>query len=313
MNQILRIFVALLLAGLNSPAAFAQTALDQYSAAGDMAYEAGELEAAEVDYEAALKLAESAGLEDARLVSALRKLGTAYYMSGKFASAEKVFCRALTIDQRMFGENSIDIVDDLNNLIRCLRRQERWLAAEPLIKRALDIRRRSLGEDDRLTANSWLDLAVNYDRQGKLEEAEPGYRMALSIRRKLFGPEHYLLIPALQRYSVLLRKLNRDPEAAELEAVLWQARRKNGLEGATSGAQGLPPARDNAPSLQQELPGVTSAGSQARQAAGTAAASMAAPAATSEPAQGFGQPATFSNPGVPPLLPAGSESSLIPQ
>ena len=56
--------------------------------------------------------------------------------------------------------------------------------------------------------------------QGKYEQAEPLYQRALAIREQALGPEHPETLKTLQNYANLLRKVERDQEAAALEAQI---------------------------------------------------------------------------------------------
>jgi hypothetical protein len=57
-----------------------------------------------------------------------------------------------------------------------------------------------------------------YVAQGKYTDAEPLYQRSLAIVEKAFGPEDRTVILGLKRYAVLLRKMDRGREAAEIEA-----------------------------------------------------------------------------------------------
>ena len=82
-------------------------------------------------------------------------------------------------------------------------------------------------------ATSLNNLAVLYRAQGKYAEAEPLYRRALAIKEKALGPEHPSVATVLANYAALLRKTNRDNEAAKLEACAKAIRAKHG-QGAES-------------------------------------------------------------------------------
>ena len=58
---------------------------------------------------------------------------------------------------------------------------------------------------------------ARYQAQGKYAEAEPHYQRALAISEKALGPEHPNVARILENYADLLRKLDRNAEAEELE------------------------------------------------------------------------------------------------
>ncbi len=61
-------------------------------------------------------------------------------------------------------------------------------------------------------------MATLYRFQGKYAEAEPLYIRSLAIREKALGVEHLNVAISLENYADLLRKTNRNDEAAKLEA-----------------------------------------------------------------------------------------------
>ena len=67
-------------------------------------------------------------------------------------------------------------------------------------------------------ATSLNNLAEFYRAQGQYAEAEPLFRRSLAIMEKALGPEHPHVAACLENYAGLLRKTNRQSEAAKLEA-----------------------------------------------------------------------------------------------
>ena len=71
------------------------------------------------------------------------------------------------------------------------------------------------------------NVAELYRTQGKYVEAVPLFKRALAIREKALGPEHPHVAQSLENYPDLLRKTNREAEAAELEARAKAIRAKH--------------------------------------------------------------------------------------
>ena len=67
-------------------------------------------------------------------------------------------------------------------------------------------------------AASLNGLAFLYSAQGKYAEAEPLFKRSLAILEKALGPEHPNVATSLENWAKLLRQINRDAEAAKLEA-----------------------------------------------------------------------------------------------
>ena len=86
------------------------------------------------------------------------------------------------------------------------------------------------GEQDARLADSLNYLASLYQDQGNYAQAEPLYRRALAIAEKALGSEHPNVATTLENYAELLRKTNRDGEAANLEARAQAIRAKHAQE-----------------------------------------------------------------------------------
>ena len=75
---------------------------------------------------------------------------------------------------------------------------------------------------------SLYGLALLYSSQGKYAEAEPLYKRILAIVEKTSGAGHPMVAVVLEYYARLLRKMNREAEAADLESRAKEIRAKAG-------------------------------------------------------------------------------------
>jgi tetratricopeptide (TPR) repeat protein len=78
--------------------------------------------------------------------------------------------------------------------------------------------------------NSLNKLAVLYKVQGRYDEAEPLYKRDLAITEKALGPDHPHVATTLENYALLLRQIERDAEAAKMEARAKAIRAKHAEE-----------------------------------------------------------------------------------
>ena len=62
------------------------------------------------------------------------------------------------------------------------------------------------------------DLAALYSNQGKYAQAEPLLESSLAINEKTFGSDDLIVAQSLEDLAALLKKTNREAEAAKLEA-----------------------------------------------------------------------------------------------
>jgi Tfp pilus assembly protein PilF len=82
------------------------------------------------------------------------------YIQGDLAAAQRLFERALTIDERVYGSDHPEVATDLNNLGTTLMAQGDTDAARSLLKRALLIQERMLGPEHPTTEMVRKNLAA---------------------------------------------------------------------------------------------------------------------------------------------------------
>src|SRR5438045_3074851 len=128
-----------ILTALTHPTLAAPDPWQQSSDAAAKAFAAGDYTQAETLFTAALKLAQQATLEAARLAISLQNLADTYRAQGKRQPAEPVYQKAILIREKVLGANHPDLVPSLTGLAKCYRGQRKFDAAEPLYKRAVSI------------------------------------------------------------------------------------------------------------------------------------------------------------------------------
>ena len=192
-------------------------------------YDLGKYAEAEALYQRVLRIDEKTlGPEHPSVALDLHNLAILYDRQGKYGEAEPLYKRALAIQEKNLGSENPDVALTLNRLAQLYVTQERYVEAEPLVTRALAISERALGLDHPNVATGLHTLAMLYSAQGQYAEAEPLYRRTLTIQEKVLGREHPLLAALLEDYATLLRKINRETEAAEMDvrAKAIRARRR---------------------------------------------------------------------------------------
>jgi len=190
----------------------------KHLAAGAKAHQEGRYSDAVNSFQVAAKDAEAFGPQDPRLAISLNNLAELYRLQGKYAEAEPLYKRSLAIREKALGPAHPDVANSLNNLALLYRLRGMYAEAEPLSKRSLAIYEKALGPEHPHVAISLNNLAGLYHQQGKYNEAEPVYKRLLAIVEKALGPEHPNVIMSLDNYAMVLRKTNREVEAARMEA-----------------------------------------------------------------------------------------------
>lgn len=143
--------------------------------------------------------------------------GVHAYLHGDYATAERHLWAALRTAEGI-GPEDPRLALSLNNLALVYHAQGRYDEAEPMYQRAITITERALGPDHPNLAASLGNLAELYRTQKKYVEAEPLYREAVFIWEQALGLYDLQVALWLEDCAGVLRKLNRNQEAAEMEA-----------------------------------------------------------------------------------------------
>jgi hypothetical protein len=87
---------------------------------------------------------------------------------GRYADAEALLKRSLTVKEKALGTNHPEVAALLNDLALLYSVQHRYAEAEPLFKRSLAIRETVFGPDHPDVAASLTNLALFYGRSRPL-------------------------------------------------------------------------------------------------------------------------------------------------
>lgn len=181
----------------------------------------GDRPQATVQYTRALSCREeSLGPHHPEVAKRLNILGGLYRDQGQYAQAEPLMKRALTIREKALAGDHPDVATSLDCLAELYYAQALYAQAEPLLKRAFAIREKVLASDHPDLTNSLYCLATLYAAQGLYAQAEPLMRrtvQALLRVRGAKGDQLAQLQGTIDRYSDLLKKMGRSPEAVQGE------------------------------------------------------------------------------------------------
>lgn len=183
---------------------------------------------AEELYLRALMIREStSGSDHSHVAYIINSLAEVYQAQGKYQEAEPLIRRSLAIRKQSLGHEHPYVAYSLSNLAENYFLQEDFAQAELHFKEALAIREHVLGSDHPQTASAVHNLAKLYAVQGQYVEAESLYSKALVIREQSLGPEHPDVATSLEHYAILMRKMNREDLACELEVRAKAIRAKH--------------------------------------------------------------------------------------
>jgi len=118
------------------------------------------------------------------------ELSVLRWYQGKYAEAEPLVMRGLTIKRYLLAESHPDTIGNLNNLASLYAKLGRYKEAEPLFTEILETHRKALPEEPAIIAMSLNNLAGLYQEQGLYDKAEPLHQEALAISRQLLPINH---------------------------------------------------------------------------------------------------------------------------
>lgn len=160
----------------------------------------------------AARLIEEYGFEFDEAARLLNQAGTYCCERARYAEAEQLLARALSICEKALGPDHPDVATSLNNLANLYHNQGKYSEAKPLHVRSLSIREKVFEPDHPDVALSLNNLARLYDNQGKYAEAEPLYVRSLGIHEKALGPDHPISSIIRENYAALLSKMRAQTE-----------------------------------------------------------------------------------------------------
>lgn len=184
--------------------------------AGTEALKQRRYEEAERQFEEALKQAENFDPRDPRLLTSIDYLATAYLLQKKYAEAEALYRRALSLQEAVYGPEHLVVADRLMRLSDLYSQPERGSEAEPLLLRALEIKEKNLGADNPSVAFTLINLAYRYGLSGRDAEAEPLNRRGLAILEKTYGTDASILNAGLTYLAAIRLRQGRYDEAEAL-------------------------------------------------------------------------------------------------
>jgi non-specific serine/threonine protein kinase/serine/threonine-protein kinase len=174
----------------------------------------------------ALGIRETAlGSDHPSVARTLNSLAIIYTLQEKTDSAETLYRRSLAQKEQTLGPDHPDVANTVDNLAILFARQSQFEEAIPLFERALTIRLGALSADHISIGQSHNNLGLAYRGAGRLPESEAAFQKALEVYRAALSPTHPQLAGTLENYAALLRLLQREGEAEEMEAEAERVRR----------------------------------------------------------------------------------------
>jgi tetratricopeptide (TPR) repeat protein len=147
------------------------------------------------------------------LGASLNNLAELYRVTRRYAEAELLYARSISIKEEQLGANHPSTATSLNNLASLYESIGKYAEAEPLYLRSLAISEEHNHPD---TAIILINLAGLYRLIGRYSEAEPLYVRSLAISEEQLGNNHPDTATILINLAGLYRSMGRYAEAEPL-------------------------------------------------------------------------------------------------
>jgi eukaryotic-like serine/threonine-protein kinase len=131
-------------------------------------------------------------------------MGRTYERLGVPDKARPLLQEALALKRGVFGSESAQVAESLNDLGALQREKGDRRAAEPLLVEALAVRRKVLGSENKDVAETLVELGRVYEDDGQDARAEPLLREALAIRLKVLGEVDHDTAASMNELALLL-------------------------------------------------------------------------------------------------------------
>jgi tetratricopeptide (TPR) repeat protein len=155
-----------------------------------------------------------------------------FYKQRRFAAAEPLYKKIISIDETTLGPEYPATGYDVNNLALLYLSEGRIKEATPLLERALHIFQKNYGQDNLAVVRCQANLASVYTHAGQFESAKTLLDVALSSSNKLLGENSFESGSILNKLGYLFYKQGQFEQASG-----YFAKAVKTLQG-TSGASG---------------------------------------------------------------------------
>jgi CHAT domain-containing protein len=132
---------------------------------------------------------------------------------GRYAEAEELYRKVLTIRRDILGEDYPETAIGYNGLGSSLMNQAKYPEAEPQFQRAVSIKQNLFGENHPSTALGYNQLAMVFEYQGRYADAEKMFRRSLATRLRVLGESDPQTAGSYNSFAAHLNNLGRHAEA----------------------------------------------------------------------------------------------------
>ena len=153
---------------------------------------------------------------DNALLASMGLCATVLSSQGKYAEAEDMHQRTLTLQEKVLGLEHPETLTSMNNLGLVLSRQGKYAEAEDMLQRTLTLKEKVLGLEHPSTLTSMDNLGGVLSWQGKYVEAEDMHQRTLTLSKKVLGLEHPETLTSMNNLGLVLSRQDKYAEAEDM-------------------------------------------------------------------------------------------------
>ena len=184
--------------------------------AGKAAFQKEVFVVAETCFTTAMAAVEKLYPSGSEMAICCNNLAAVYKQQGKLDQAEKLFERALSIDERVSGKDSLAAANSLNNLSICCESLERYSKARSYAERALAIAEKFEKPVGVIASKALNNLSTIANATGEFQLAEQHARSALAIDEAIQRSDDIRVQVDLQNLAEICITLGKFEEAQSL-------------------------------------------------------------------------------------------------
>ncbi len=178
----------------------------QSISAGKQSFKAGLYDQAEQHFKSALKTAESFHSQDSRLANSLNNLAELYRTQARYADAEPIYKRLLSVAEKSWWQKDIGIAISHHNLASLYRDECKDDEALQESNLALSIWNEKVKRpNDAIKASLLNGLAKTYRDKGDYVQSEKLALEALAIKENALGKDHIEVAAVLDNLGGIYR------------------------------------------------------------------------------------------------------------
>jgi tetratricopeptide (TPR) repeat protein len=154
------------------------------------AFELGSVREVQLDYQGAKKAFEQGLQLEPDNTEYLNRAGNVFRSLGKYQKAMNIYEKALIIDLKTYGKQSVEVARDYNNIGLALNSLEKFSKSTEYIQMALDIYLKANGEHGSEVGTVYNNLGLAWNSRGKYKKAIGFIEKALAINTEVYGEKH---------------------------------------------------------------------------------------------------------------------------